>query len=107
MNENGLLELPNLVYCEKLTRIDAKGNDIEVVEDGQLVGLDALKALDLSRNRLESIPECIMTLPKLRELNLSCNRLQNLADGLIAVWPNLLKIDLSENLFKEVPTCLL
>ena len=46
-------------------------------------------------------------LPKLRDLNLASNRLQKLTDGIIAVWPNLLNIDLSDNLFNEIPTCLL
>ena len=44
-----------------------------------------------------------MMLPKLRDLNLASNRLSKLADGILAVWPSLLKIDLSENNFNEIP----
>jgi len=44
---------------------------------------------------LEDIPEGIMALPKLKELNLAANQLRKLADGIMAIWPNLLKIDIS------------
>ena len=78
-----------------MTKIEAGWNGIGSVRDEDVVGLDSLQMLDLSHNRLEDIPESIMMLPKLRELNLASNRLKKLADGIIAVWPSLLKIDLS------------
>ena len=45
-------------------------------------------------------------MPKLREINLAANKLKKLGEELKAVWPNLLKIDISENEFDEVPECL-
>ena len=71
------------------------------------MGLDTLQILDLSHNQLQTIPESIMTLPKLRDLNLASNRLQHLAEDILSVWPSLLNIDLSDNLFNELPNCLL
>jgi leucine-rich repeat protein SHOC2 len=99
LNNNQLSELPNFFHCEKLSKIDISHNMIEVIEESVVNGLDVLQMLDLSHNRLADIPEGVMTLPKLRELNLASNKLKTLAEGLIAVWPSLLKIDLSDNEF--------
>lgn len=39
-----------------------------------------------------------MSLPKLKELNLAFNQLRKLADGIMAIWPSLHKIDISSNM---------
>ena len=48
-----------------------------------------------------------MALPKLKELKLASNQLKKMADGIMAIWPNLLKIDISSNLLEQLPACLL
>lgn len=58
--------------------------------------MDTLQFCDLSYNQIVLVPDTLMALPKLKELNLSVNKLKRLGDA-AKIWPNLLKINIAEN----------
>ena len=58
--------------------------------------------LDLQQNELSTIPQCILELPSIRELNLSYNKLKDLPD--IPKWSScLIVLDLSYNMLSTMP----
>ena len=58
--------------------------------------------IDLSRNRLEGIPGCLLELPCLNELNLSHNKLRDIPP--VPLWsPALITLDLSHNDLTTLP----
>ena len=65
-------------------------------------GMDNLVFLDLSGNRLKSLPDSIGNLIKLEKLNLSGNRLTSLPDS-IGNLTNLKRLDLSRNKLRSLP----
>lgn len=58
--------------------------------------------VDLQHNELKEIPDCLLQLPKLQELNLTHNQLERIPD--IQQWsPALSTLDLSHNCLQTLP----
>ncbi|XP_054284183.1 leucine-rich repeat protein SHOC-2-like [Macrosteles quadrilineatus] len=64
-----------------------------------------VRVLDLSNNKIKTLPETISELQNLQEINLSCNQLVNLPDS-FAKLQKLQTLNLSENIICEPPRCL-
>jgi internalin A len=63
---------------------------------------DGATALDLSGLRLRTVPESVLDLPGLKELNLKENRFRDVPDA-IERFPNLTCLNMSDNLLLELP----
>ncbi|KAK8865831.1 hypothetical protein IAR55_000979 [Kwoniella newhampshirensis] len=80
---------------EELTLLRAGGNELEEVE--REVGMfGGLKSVDLSRNRLRSVPNCFSDLLRLTTLDLSNNAIASLPPSILLL-PLLQVLDLSHN----------
>lgn len=74
---NRLCRLPNLGRLVRLTVLTAFNNELEEIGEW-IVGCQCLVKLDLSTNRLTSLPKGILCLPKLELLNVRGNQLVEL-----------------------------
>ena len=73
-DHNNLRELPEFLTClGKLEILSAQSNRIITLP--ALAGLDSLKELDISNNKLEVLPESMVLLPSLERLDLRFNLL--------------------------------
>ena len=116
LRKNKLKALPGsaLVGMARLEELEASENQIEIifqeVVDEQPVQLSSLKRLDLRNNRLVALDKSkdatmfkpALSIPKLKELLISSNRLNSLGP-LLHTTPELEILDISENLFEELP----
>ncbi|CAG8579833.1 1499_t:CDS:2 [Paraglomus occultum] len=116
VRKNKLKALPGLalVGMTKLEELEASENRIETifqeVVDGQPVQLESLKRLDLRNNRLVALDKSedatmfkpTLSIPKLKELLISSNRLKSVGP-LLHTTSELEILDISENLFEELP----
>ena len=107
MESNHLTGVPSasLKVLDKLVKLSLGNNLIAKLEDASFTdALSGLLFLNLSYNRIESIsPDAFTPLHSLTELYLSNNQLKDLR----IAEPNNLEIsilDLSENLFKAMPS---
>jgi Leucine-rich repeat (LRR) protein len=62
-----------------------------------------LTTLNLSNNKLLSIPECFSHLPNLSQLILDNNRLRSVSSSIFTELPNLKRLDLRFNLLSTLP----
>jgi Leucine-rich repeat (LRR) protein len=93
------LEIGNLA---SLHSFSASENQIRVLPN-EITRLTNLRVeLDLSANKIRSLPKEIGAFHLLKDLNLSQNRLKNLPDS-ISELSSLEKIDLSHNKFQNLP----
>eukprot|EP00284_Hemiselmis_tepida_P008217 CAMPEP_0174927172 /NCGR_PEP_ID=MMETSP1355-20121228/17991_1 /TAXON_ID=464990 /ORGANISM="Hemiselmis tepida, Strain CCMP443" /LENGTH=294 /DNA_ID=CAMNT_0016173261 /DNA_START=72 /DNA_END=956 /DNA_ORIENTATION=- len=99
----GLSRLPDEVANSKdsLQRLKLPRNKLERVPDS-LARLQALQQLDLSGNRLGSLPEIFMGMGKLKELSLARNLL-TVVPGSVAALESLKMLDLSGNKLVTLP----
>jgi small GTP-binding protein len=108
ISSNELREIPVEVFqLVHLTRLDASRNKITSlpVSHGNERGWDCprLSELDISSNRLTTIPSLLFLLPELKELNANDNEVTEVD---ISVWtaPKLNKLFLSRNRLKNFPS---
>ncbi|WWD17984.1 hypothetical protein CI109_102430 [Kwoniella shandongensis] len=83
------------VEPEELTTFRAAGNELEVLER-EMGMFGGLKSVDLSRNRLRTIPNCFSDLLRLTTLDLSNNAISSLPPSILLL-PLLQVLDLSHN----------
>ncbi|KAI9497681.1 hypothetical protein BDB00DRAFT_586569 [Zychaea mexicana] len=122
LNENQLVELPALHHLQKWTKLEEMHlfkNQLRVLFRGDsarssiVVALPLLSRLDVRQNSLTQIVEgekVEISLPKLKELLLAYNQLSQDANGLeqvMAKAPSVQTLDLSSNLFSEIPDVVL
>ncbi|VDK72002.1 unnamed protein product [Onchocerca ochengi] len=106
LRNNGLKILPEQLQevCEILRNLDVSHNKIRTLPT--FISLfNNLKQLHLSNNELESLPDEIGVLKKLEILDLSCNRLSCLPQSLAGLC-SLKTLNLSKNRFTHLPVCL-
>ena len=108
ISSNELREIPIEVFqLVHLTRLDASRNKITSlpVSHGNERGWDCprLSELDISSNRLTTIPSLLFLLPELKELNANDNEVTEVD---ISVWtaPKLNKLFLNRNRLKDFPS---
>jgi Leucine-rich repeat (LRR) protein len=53
LNNNFLSQLPNLLECEYLSKVDVSFNKIITLSEQDVMGLDTLTVCNLSKNYLE------------------------------------------------------
>ena len=118
-------ESPWIPY--RLAEIDLSYNQLTVLTKELLIGTKKVKILSLRANQINEIrpgiqfnnsshqlliiiyyfiecfPGIFGNMTALQELDLSMNQLTHLAKGLISPLPNLTRLDLSSNLFVEIP----
>ena len=81
-----------------LTELDVSGNRLSTLPEGVVAGPTALRVLDLSDNRLVvDLDGAFLAAPALEELDLSGNRIDALADGVFEELTALTDLDLSGN----------
>lgn len=103
----GIEKLPaSVTGFSELCALDLGKNQIQnILGNGDILGLKALKFLSLHDNHLQSLPvRFLRTLPQLQKLNLSMNKLGpilELPEGLFST--NLTVLDLSHNQLCEIP----
>lgn len=84
-------------------KLQLTGNMAEVPAD--LIKLSKLEELDLSRNKIDILPDFIgEVMVNLTELNLSHNTLQSIPDN-IENLTNMVKLNLSHNMLTGIPNC--
>jgi hypothetical protein len=92
------LPLHTYISCPKLTTLKLKGNQLQVIQKGFLLGLDVLHTLDLSDNTIENIhAEVFDDTPVLQTLFIENNQLKSLSREQLPPWYSLtvLKSDLA------------
>ncbi|XP_077977782.1 leucine-rich repeat serine/threonine-protein kinase 1-like [Glandiceps talaboti] len=118
--DNSMTELPLVIFqlhslrvlnasknkIEKLPKADFEILSSALTEDSFTSGwhCPVLMKIDLSRNRLESLPHQIFRLPQLETLIVSHNKLKSMP---YAMWtaPKLARLLLSNNELEELPYC--
>ncbi len=71
-DHNNLTTLPEFLTClGKLEILSVQSNRINALP--ALAGLDSLKEMDLSNNKLEGLPDSLVLLPSLQRLDLRFN----------------------------------
>jgi Leucine-rich repeat (LRR) protein len=85
-------------------KLQLTGNMAEVPAD--LIKLSKLEGLDLSRNKIDILPDFIgEVMVNLTELNLNHNALQSIPDN-IENLTNMVKLNLSHNMLTGIPNCI-
>ncbi len=92
------LKEPELVY-----RLDLSGQKLKTVPE-EIYGFVNLNALDLSGNKLKELPERLGDLQHLQELRASRNKLAVVPKSLCRL-EHLKRLDLSRNALTALPTC--
>ncbi len=114
---DGILNLENLVLLKiwlrysndwirklkglKELELDLSYNRLETLPES-VVNLTNLTRLDLSYNRLETLPESVVNLTNLTRLNLSSNQLKTLPES-VGNLTNLTRLNLSSNQLETLP----
>ena len=108
VSSNDLRDLPMEVFqLVHLTRLDISRNKIESLpvshDNGKGWECPRLAELDVSSNRLSSLPSLLFDLPELKELNANDNKVGEVD---VSVWttPKLGKLFLSRNSLKAFPS---
>ncbi|KAK7580762.1 hypothetical protein V9T40_001391 [Parthenolecanium corni] len=98
---NHFVLIPSAAFAmlEQLQELQLHNNEISTIADRALSGLKNLKSLDLSSNKIVSLPrnlffECSESI---KEINLQNNSISVLSPGLFANLSQLLSLDLSSN----------
>ncbi|KAL7671128.1 hypothetical protein ACOME3_006036 [Neoechinorhynchus agilis] len=106
LNGNGLPEIPEFVlFFKEIKIIDLSGNRITTFRIGR--GWTRLEAINLSGNKIQSVPIEICDLPRLRRLYLSHNLIK--LDGLPLALDRLRSLEhlfLAGNMLETLPLCL-
>lgn len=104
-NAGGLTRV-ELSGLPKLDRLSLRQNSL--VHDSVAVAgesaLEGLNILDLADNKLESVPDAVEQMPKLRSIYMNNNELSSL--GHLVQAPNLEMINVAYNKFSELPVYL-
>lgn len=106
-----------LCPLKKLTVLDLRGNFLKTIPD-ELGQIRSLTAISLANNQIESLPTGVFLLTGLTALSLCQNKLKHFPQELgvstmrnhkvwelnIGSWHSLTSLDLSQNLFEDLPT---
>ena len=87
--------------------LDLCDNYFRDVPSSALHDLKSLKSLHLCRNRLTRLEPDAFTTPALTSLSLETNNIDHIEAGALQRLQNLQKLNLNDNLLREVPTALL
>ena len=102
-SNNKFNAIPNSLFkLSNLKLLDMSGNAITEINENLLKGLSSMVELDLSKNKLKSIPESIQFLSYLEVLRVSNNQLLSIPEGLGALT-RLKKLYLNENSLQFLP----
>ncbi len=96
MNYQNLKSL-NIVYLDKVQMLDLSNNQISSIDKD--LKLDELRALNLSRNKLEELP--LLVMPKIEGLFLNYNQLKRLPN---MNYQNLKGLNIAHNDLDVLPT---
>ncbi|XP_041050410.1 volume-regulated anion channel subunit LRRC8D-like [Carcharodon carcharias] len=102
-NKNKLEMLHNLGSMLNLARLDLQNCDLETIPPG-IFGLSSLQELNLQGNELTTIEEIenLQRLRKLFSLNLSSNKIRSIPDT-FSLISNLERFNISNNLIETLP----
>jgi Leucine-rich repeat (LRR) protein len=105
IEEMGLTELPTSGYPETLTRLDASANELSHVPADLAHLITELRALDVSKNGLRSLPASLSECTELQTLRASHNGLRSL-EFLPCPLQRLTELHADSNSLAELPRCL-
>ncbi|KAL6054010.1 NADPH:sulfur oxidoreductase [Balamuthia mandrillaris] len=94
-----------VLHLPLLVELDAHDNLLELVDDDVLGMMANLERLNISKNKLTSLPNHFSFLQNLRELNLANNQLSELPAEL-GKLSKLLSLNVANNKLKELPQSL-
>ena len=100
LSHNSLSSLPQKAFGQlrKLEQLNLASNNLNVIDDQALGGLDSLIGLDLAHNQFVALPSDLFQEAKyLQDLKLHNNTLSVLAPGLFHGLEHLLVLNLSRN----------
>uniref|UniRef100_A0A914ULP1 PPM-type phosphatase domain-containing protein n=1 Tax=Plectus sambesii TaxID=2011161 RepID=A0A914ULP1_9BILA len=89
-----------VVGCRRLRTLDLSYNRLRHFEDSNLYRLSSLEELNISGNRLLSLPAVLSTLPNLQVLRAHSNCLTTLPN--FSVSPNMTVLDVANNKFERL-----
>ena len=102
LSRNELTELPaSIAGLVSLQQLFAAHNALAEVP-AELGSMTELIALDLASNQLKHLPDGIANLSRLVNLNLKSNLLSELPVGMMSGMPNLQRLNLGRNAFREL-----
>uniref|UniRef100_A0A3Q3JBU5 Toll-like receptor 22 n=1 Tax=Monopterus albus TaxID=43700 RepID=A0A3Q3JBU5_MONAL len=91
--------------CIYVTELDLTQNHIQIIHVNAFRSLPGLRILNLSQNKLSSVPVAIRNLPTLRELNLSANNISRLGCDDFANQTMLRQLSLYNNMISALNEC--
>lgn len=77
-------------------------SDLEILLRNAFVGLNDLSLLDLSQNKIHTIEDGALDLPRLKKLDLHSNLLRTLSESVFCKLPQLIDLDLSYNTLTHI-----
>ncbi|XP_056220478.1 toll-like receptor 13 [Seriola aureovittata] len=91
--------------CINVTELDLAKNQIQNISDNTFRSIQRLRILDLSRNKLSSVPAATRNLPILQELDLSSNLISKLECDDFANQTMLRQLNLYQNSISALKGC--
>lgn len=92
-----------LSNLQRLERLDLSRNNLVEVQPNSFRNTRSLRSLDISENNLRDLPESIMGLSDLRELDVSFNRLSGLSPVILSSLRQLEELRASNNKVLGIP----
>lgn len=92
-----------LSNLQRLERLDLSRNNLIEVQPNSFRNTRSLRSLDISENNLRDLPESIMGLSDLRELDVSFNRLSGLSPVILSSLRQLEELRASNNKVLGIP----
>lgn len=92
-----------LSNLQRLERLDLSRNNLIEVQPSSFRNTRSLRSLDISENNLRDLPESIMGLSDLRELDVSFNRLSGLSPVILSSLRQLEELKASNNKVLGIP----
>ncbi|TGL34766.1 leucine-rich repeat domain-containing protein [Leptospira koniambonensis] len=97
-----LTEFPiELFKFKNLKSLTLAGNGLTEMDCKSIEGLKSLETLNLSKNKFNTVPECLLQLQSLKKLNLSYNPLKTIPSSVLKL-DSIIELDLNDAQISEI-----